>query len=269
MTTNYIKRGFGCRQVEPWYSSSHSVICDFESIGRKLPLLSIIPTPFPLYDWIMGFYERWSNRRLLAMAPLESAKQILELGTGTGFLLGELIRRTTGDQDVTAIDLSTQMLSATEHYLMEKGLTTDRVHLENTDCMHMPYADDSFDLCVSSYLLDLLNDDEVSWTLTELDRVLKPGGEALLLTMTTEFHGATLLRNMVGRISNELYCLGYHKGRWNCIWSRLFSGYAPHCRPISLGCHLAADPSFSIVSTRITHVLSLPTRIYHVRKSRA
>lgn len=267
MHDKYIEPLPGCRQIPTWYPSCHSVIHDFESIGRKLPLLKFIPNPFPLYDWIMGFYERWSNRRLLAMTPFETSRHILELGTGTGFLLGEVMRNTGEGQHVTAIDLSPQMLAATRHYLEQKSLISDRLYIEQADCMNMPYADQSFDLCLSSYLLDLLNEDEIIRTLAEMDRVLKPGGQALLLTMTTEFQESTLLRKIAGRLSNMLYCKGYENGRWNPIWRGLFAGYAPHCRPISLGHYLGDMLSISIFATQITHVSFLPARIYHVQKS--
>jgi hypothetical protein len=39
-------------------------------------------------------------------------------------------------------------------------------------------------------------------------------------------------------VTNEIYCLGYDRGRWNGIWKFLFAGYAPHCRPIALGSYL-------------------------------
>ena len=56
---------FGYRQVNVWYQSSQETIKEFDTIGKPLKFLKIIPNPFPFYDWIMGFYERVSDRTAL------------------------------------------------------------------------------------------------------------------------------------------------------------------------------------------------------------
>jgi hypothetical protein len=64
---------FGYRQVPVWYATSQETIDEFDTIGKKLRILRFIPNPFPFYDWIMGFYERPSDREALAATSTRSS----------------------------------------------------------------------------------------------------------------------------------------------------------------------------------------------------
>ena len=55
----------GRREVPVWFETSESITSEFQTIGKKLKIFRLIPNPFPFYDWIMGFYERVSNREAL------------------------------------------------------------------------------------------------------------------------------------------------------------------------------------------------------------
>jgi ubiquinone/menaquinone biosynthesis C-methylase UbiE len=264
---NQYTRELGFRQVPVWYNTSRSVTNDFQTIGKKLKFIKIIPNPYPFYDWIMGFYERWSNLAALNGPVLERVFRILDAGVGTGYLLSQIVRKTKEEQSVTAIDLSTQMLENARTYLEKHHLLTPRVNFKQCDCMKLPYHDEAFDLYVSSYLFDLLNEEELGRAINEMERVLVPDGHAVLITMTTELDDIWWPKRLFYRIMNELYCLCYDKGRWNLIWRFLFAGYAPHCRPIALGKYLKRISSLAIEYTKTSHVLFLPVRIYYVRKT--
>jgi ubiquinone/menaquinone biosynthesis C-methylase UbiE len=260
------KHSFGYRQVPVWYNSSKTVCNDFETIAKKLKFLKVIPNPVPFYDWIMGFYERASNRNAFSDPILERVQHVLEAGVGTGYLLSQIVRKTGHSQNITAIDLSTQMLKNAKEYLSKHNLLSKRIKFEQCDCLQLPYSDEAFDLYVSSYLFDLLNPEELNLAIKEMERILVPDGHAILITMTTELDDIFWPKKLFYRIMNELYCLGYSKGRWNTIWKFLFAGYAPHCRPIALGEYLNRFSSLAIEYTKVSHVSFFPVRIYYVRK---
>lgn len=262
-------RNFGYRQVPVWYGSSIAVAQQFETISRNLRFLKVIPNPYPFYDWIMGFHERWSNRAALRGPVLERTTNVVEAGVGTGYFLAQLVRKAKSATTISAVDLSPQMISAAKNYLMRKDLLFSSLFFVRSDCRHLPYPDGAFDLYVSSYLFDLLNDEEIESTVREMERVVAPDGHAILITMTTELDDAPGPVRFLCRVTNELYCLGYHRGRWNRIWRFLFAGYAPHCRPIALGKYLKLAPALSIEYTKLSHVSLFPVRIYYVRKSHA
>lgn len=250
-----------------WYESSKATINEFQTIGKHLKILKFIPNPFPFYDLIMGFYERGSNRDALEGPVLERPEEIIDVGAGTGYLLSRLIRATRENQKIMAVDLSGQMLKNAEAYLSKHNQLSSRVKFEKADCMALPWADETFDLYVSSYLFDLLPEMELKRAIKEMERVLSPDGYAILITMTTELNGVPWGMRIFYRIMNELYCLGYYKGRWNSIWRFLFAGYAPHCRPIALGKYLRESPTMVIAYTKVSRVSFFPVRIYYVRKS--
>jgi ubiquinone/menaquinone biosynthesis C-methylase UbiE len=256
----------GRRQVPVWFETSESVIGEFQTIGKKLKIIKLIPNPFPFYDWIMGFYERESNREALRGPMLERARKIVDVGAGTGYLLSRLVKATREGQEIFAVDLSRQMLHNSESYLSKHHQLSTRTSFRQADCRTLPWQDNTFDLYVSSYLFDLLPETELEDALKEMERVLVPDGYAILVTMTTELDDVPWITRTFYRLMNELYCLGYHKGRWNPIWRFLFAGYAPHCRPIALGSYLRRLDNMVMAYTKVSRVSLFPVRIYYARK---
>ena len=105
-------RTFGYRQVPVWYGTSIAVTDQFETISRPLKFLKVIPNPYPFYDWIMGFHERWSNRAALRGPVLERTINVVEAGVGTGYFLAQLVRKAKNARTISAVDLSPQVISA-------------------------------------------------------------------------------------------------------------------------------------------------------------
>ena len=257
---------FGYREVPVWFESSPKITDEFQTIGRKLKILKIIPNPFPFYDWIMGFYERISNREALRGPVLERAEKIIDVGAGTGYLLSRLVKATREGQQIVAVDLSQQMLKNSRSYLEKHDQLSPRITFEQSDCRELPWGDNTFDLYVSSYLFDLLPQEELKQALREMERVLRPDGYAILVTMTTELQDLPWLSRSFYRLMNEFYAIGYHKGRWNFIWRFLFAGYAPHCRPIALAQYLRDLDKMVMAYSKVSRVSFFPVRIYYVRK---
>jgi ubiquinone/menaquinone biosynthesis C-methylase UbiE len=214
----------------------------------------------------MGFYERRSNRAALRCTRLENAQRIIDAGVGTGYLLGLVVQQAQNKHQVVAVDLSLQMLENAREYLVKHNLNSKQVEFKQADCKQLPYDDEMFDLYISSYLLDLLAEEELYLALREMERVLEPGGQAVLVTMTTELDEVFWPKRTFYRLMNEFYCFGYRHGRWNRIWKSLCAGYAPHCRPIALGNYLREFPSLVIEYSKVSHVSLFPVRIYYVRK---
>ncbi|MDH3329241.1 MAG: class I SAM-dependent methyltransferase, partial [Desulfobulbaceae bacterium] len=109
----------------------------------------------------MGFYERPSNREALRGTILEKAGKIIDVGAGTGYLLSRLVKVTRENQEIAAVDLSGQMLKNSENYLKQHDQLTPRLIFVKADCRNLPWADETFDLYVSSYLFDLLPEQEL------------------------------------------------------------------------------------------------------------
>jgi len=108
---------------------------------------------------------------LLAPAPHE---RLLDVGTGTGEVLRQLARRSIVPREVTGIDASEAMLARVgplhRGWLLRVG-----------DVRALDLPDASFDVLISSYLLQLLAPVELPAALGELRRVrrrTRPTGRA-------------------------------------------------------------------------------------------
>lgn len=257
----------GYKQIPVWYPTSKEIIDDFERVGKQFRISRFVPNIPPLYDWIMGFYERLSNRSALKGPVFENALEIIDVGVGTGYLLHQLLKMTKDGQHITAVDLSPKMLTNARQYIEKQNEPSDRIDYYQVDCRKMVWPDNFFDLYVSSYLFDLLPEDEVQSVISEMARILKPGGMAILVTMTTELGDVVGTKRYFYRLMNELYCFGYRGGRWNPLWQFMFDGYAPHCRPIAFGGCLRKGPGLKIAYSKLSRVSLFPVRIYYVIKT--
>ncbi|GAX51542.1 hypothetical protein SO3561_03044 [Streptomyces olivochromogenes] len=93
--------------------------------------------------------------------------RVLDLGCGDGLLL-ELLARTEGRRPA-GVDLSPEALALARRRPLPAGTT-----LSESRAQHLPFADDTFDACVSHMALMLMG--EVEQVAAEVARVLRPGG---------------------------------------------------------------------------------------------
>jgi phosphatidylethanolamine/phosphatidyl-N-methylethanolamine N-methyltransferase len=128
----------------------------------------------PVYDLVFG--EVFKRARLAAIAAAErTGGRILEVGVGTGISLPYY---STANR-LAGVDLSEPMLRKAWARVRELGLR----HVEGLavmDAEKMAFPDDSFDVIVAQYVITTVPNPEA--TLDEFARVLKPGGEIVLIT---------------------------------------------------------------------------------------
>jgi ubiquinone/menaquinone biosynthesis C-methylase UbiE len=123
----------------------------------------------------LGRLER--VRRDIA-ARLNPGDRVLDLGCGTGALAARLAQK--GCQ-VTGVDVSPQMLGQAAQRLRQDHLE-ERLALRELGVAELDtaFADASFDAVVSTLLFSELSDDEISYTLAQCMRILRPGGQLLI-----------------------------------------------------------------------------------------
>ncbi len=100
----------------------------------------------------------------------------LDLGCGPGHISAYLARFAPKSK-VWAMDISPEMLLHVRENANKAGVS-DRVFTTEGDMRWLPFEDNSFDLVVSQYVFHHLPDLDVA--LSEVDRVLKPGGALLI-----------------------------------------------------------------------------------------
>ena len=166
-------------------------------------------------DW-QRFYESRAVDDLNAHLKLNQAQSVFEFGCGTGRLAEILLDHFLPVKAAyTGVDISTTMVSLSRNRLARFG---KRVQIIQTNGeSKLPFETKSYDRFVSTYVLDLLEDEEIVTLIAEAHRILNSKGLAGLVSLT---RGFTLGSWLVG-------------GIWSAVHS-LAPSVVGGCRPISL-----------------------------------
>ena len=130
----------------------------------------------PVYDLVFGaVFERGRRASIeAAERACNSSGRILDVGVGTGISLPDYARTNR----LVAVDYSEPMLRKAYERVIEHKL--DNVEtVAVMDAKHLAFPDASFDVIVAQYVITAVPDPEA--TLDEFVRVLKPGGEIVLV----------------------------------------------------------------------------------------
>ena len=134
------------------------------------------------YAWLTAFYDpivRWTTREstfksaLIAQADIQPNYKILDLGCGTATLT-IAIKVACPDVDVVGLDGDSRILEIAERKSAEAGV---KISLDQGYSYALPYDGSSFHRVVSSLFFHHLTAENKRRTLTEIERILKPGGE--------------------------------------------------------------------------------------------
>jgi demethylmenaquinone methyltransferase/2-methoxy-6-polyprenyl-1,4-benzoquinol methylase len=134
-----------------------------------------------------GLHRRW-RARAAALAGLQAGQRVLDLATGTGDLALELAARVWPGGEVVGADFSEAMLDVARAKSARPpadGAARPRVEprFEWADAMSLPYPDDCFDATTAAF--GVRNFEDLGRGLSEMARVVRPGGRVVVLEMTT------------------------------------------------------------------------------------
>lgn len=116
--------------------------------------------------------------KLLRVQPGERA---VDICSGTCDWTIDLARAVGDKGKTVALDFSQNMLDIGDMKLREKGLR-DRVELVKGDAMNLPFPDDHFDYATIGFALRNVAD--IRQVLSEMRRVVKPGGKVVSLEVS-------------------------------------------------------------------------------------
>jgi demethylmenaquinone methyltransferase/2-methoxy-6-polyprenyl-1,4-benzoquinol methylase len=129
------------------------------------------------YDFQHGLITAKADqrgRKILVNNTVQEGDRVLDCGAGTG-TTGILAAMRAGPQGtVTMFDLSEAMLAVARGKVAQLHVPA-KVRFQTGDMVHLPFADNSFDVVLSTYSLCPLYDPEKG--ALELYRVTKPGGK--------------------------------------------------------------------------------------------
>jgi phosphatidylethanolamine/phosphatidyl-N-methylethanolamine N-methyltransferase len=128
----------------------------------------------PVYDVVFGAVFDRGRKASIAAAERIGGGRILEVGVGTGLSLPDYAKTNR----LIGVDLSAPMLRKAKERVTAQHLTNVE-GLAVMDAQRLAFHDDIFDLIVAQYVITAVPDPEA--TLDEFVRVLKPGGEIILV----------------------------------------------------------------------------------------
>lgn len=128
----------------------------------------------PVYDFTFAAAMGPGRKLAAAMASRRNGGLVLDVGVGTGLELPMFERATR----IVGVDLSEPMLRRAARRVDAAALR-NVAGLLVMDACRLAFADATFDAVVAPYVLTVLPNPEAS--LDEWARVLKPGGEILLV----------------------------------------------------------------------------------------
>lgn len=121
--------------------------------------------------WLSSF-GAWDAWRRTALQDLVPGPPLLELGCGTGHLLGQAL---AAGHQAFSVDASPQMVRITRRRLRRKGYAAVLAHARSQD---LPFRSGTFSFCISTFPSEYIFD---SLTQAEIHRVLTPEGQLVVV----------------------------------------------------------------------------------------
>ncbi|MBO5195406.1 MAG: bifunctional demethylmenaquinone methyltransferase/2-methoxy-6-polyprenyl-1,4-benzoquinol methylase UbiE [Bacteroidales bacterium] len=144
-----------------------------------------------LFDSIAPDYDRlnhilslnidkvWRRKAVREIACPDRALRILDVACGTGDFTIEIARSLASGSSVCGIDLSEEMMRIGRGKIAEAGVSAELVQ---GDCEALPYDADTFDRVSVGF--GVRNFEHLEVGLSEMFRVLKPGGKLVVLELS-------------------------------------------------------------------------------------
>ncbi len=134
------------------------------------------------YDPFVNVLALGRRRRLrqqtLALATITAGATVVEIGCGTGDVTLLAARAAGPSGTVTGIDPAPEMVALARKKAQAAGLAA---HFQVGVAEQLPFADASIDVVFSSLMMHHLTDDLKQRAFYEVKRVLKPGGQVVIV----------------------------------------------------------------------------------------
>ena len=122
----------------------------------------------------------WRKKAISELVP-HAPKTVLDIATGTGDFAILAAKMLQPDRLVGA-DISEGMMEIGRQKVEREGLSAV-ISFEKEDCLHLSYADATFDAVTAAF--GIRNFADLDRGLREMCRVLRPGGHLIIVELTT------------------------------------------------------------------------------------
>jgi demethylmenaquinone methyltransferase/2-methoxy-6-polyprenyl-1,4-benzoquinol methylase len=158
-----------------------------EKAGRVRGVFDSVATRYDLMNDLMsgGAHRLWKNYTL-SLTGLKNGDHALDVAGGTGDLSVGMARQVGSLGLVVLTDINAAMLGVGRDRLIDKGIVSNVCYAQaNAECL--PFADRSFNCVTIGFGLRNVTDQAAA--LRSMKRVLKPGGQLLVLEFSKPVNG--------------------------------------------------------------------------------
>ncbi len=142
---------------------------------------------YDLLVWVLTRgKERQFRQQLLDLARLRPGESVLDVGCGTGTLAIAAKALVGPSGQVCGVDPSPEMVRRARRKAAKAGA---EVSFENAGVEALPFPDGTFDAVLGTLMLHHVSEDARDRGLTEIARVLRPGGRFLAVDLGGGTHG--------------------------------------------------------------------------------
>lgn len=151
-----------------------------KSDAKKKQVAEMFDSISSKYDFLnhflsLGIDIRWRKKAIKMLRDLQP-KQILDIATGTGDFAIESLK--LNPEKVVGVDISEGMLNVGRQKMKKKGYS-DIIEMQSGDSENLNFEDNSFDAVIVAF--GVRNFENLEKGLSEMNRVLRPGGRAVIL----------------------------------------------------------------------------------------
>ncbi len=151
-----------------------------KSEGKKQQVADMFDSISGKYDFLnhflsLGIDIRWRKKAIKLLQP-DQPKKILDLATGTGDFAIESLK--LEPEKVVGVDISEGMLNVGREK-MKKREIDHIISMESGDSENLRFEDNNFDAVIVAF--GVRNFENLEKGLSEMNRVLKSGGKAVIL----------------------------------------------------------------------------------------
>ncbi len=161
----------------------------YDAEGEKAQIVErMFDNIAPTYDSLnhrlsWNIDKRWRRKAILELADFRP-KRMLDIATGTGdFAI--LAAQMLGPETLIGADISEGMMEIGRRKVKEMKLD-GTISFAKEDCLNLSFSDGSFDAVTSAF--GIRNFQDLDKGLSELCRVLRPGGMLSVVELTTPVH---------------------------------------------------------------------------------
>lgn len=151
-----------------------------KSDAKKKQVAEMFDSISGKYDFLnhflsLGIDIRWRKKAIKMLKDL-NPKQILDIATGTGDFAIEALK--LNPDKVIGVDISEGMLNVGRKKMKKRGYS-EIIDMQSGDSENLHFEDNKFDAVIVAF--GVRNFENLEKGLAEMNRVLRPGGRAVIL----------------------------------------------------------------------------------------